>query len=68
VVDERAPAVDLDHRQPFAVDLLELGIAADVDLRQLEGEVAVSVRDDPARPVAEVAALRVVEADVRRYG
>ena len=36
VVDECALAVDLDHRQPLAVALLQLRVAADVDLEQLE--------------------------------
>jgi hypothetical protein len=32
VVREAPPAVDLDHRQPFAIGRLERGIPADVDL------------------------------------
>jgi hypothetical protein len=36
VVDECPLAVDLDHRQPFAVLRLQFGDAADVDFAQVE--------------------------------
>jgi hypothetical protein len=62
-VDERALAVDLDHRQPLAVARLELRIAADVDLLQLEGNLAADLRDDFPGSFAEVAALSVVQGD-----
>jgi hypothetical protein len=39
VVRKTSPAVDLDNRQPSAVGLFENGIAADVDLAQLEAEL-----------------------------
>jgi len=68
VVDEGALAVDLDHRQPLAVAGLELGVAADVDLAELEAEVVACLGDDRAGPLAEVTALRVVDDDARRYG
>ena len=61
VVDEGALAVDLDDRQPLAVARLELGVAGDVDFLELERAVVPRRRDDRARPLAEVAALRVVE-------
>jgi hypothetical protein len=68
VVDERALAVDLEDRQPLAVARLEPGVAGDVDLAELERPLGSHLLDDRARPVAEMAALRVVEDDLRRYG
>ena len=69
VVDERALAVDLDDRQPLAIPPLELGVAPDVDLLDLELDVTSHVGDRRPRAVAEMAAGRVVEPDgVRRYG
>ena len=68
VVDERAPSVDLDDRQPLAIRLLERRVAADVDLRQLEPELAPNAGDDGSRALAQVAAGGVVEADLARYG
>jgi hypothetical protein len=67
VVDERPPAVDLDHGEQLTVARLELRIAADVDLLQLEVELGLRPRDDLAGALAEVAACGVKEADVR-YG
>jgi hypothetical protein len=63
VVDEAAPAVDLHHRDPLAVGGLELGIAVDRDLPQLEAELVVRSRDDAPRRRAEVAARRREEDD-----
>ncbi len=69
VVREAPPAVDLDHRQPGAILGLERGIARDVDLPELEAQAFLSVANDLERPLAEVAALRVVDDDARRgYG
>ena len=65
VVDEGALAADLDHRQPLAVPRLELGIAGDIDLLQLERAIRPCRGDDRARPLAQVAALRVVDRDLR---
>jgi hypothetical protein len=67
VVHERALPVDLDHRQPLAVARLEPGVARDVDLGDLEAELVLERADCRARPLAEVAALRVVQRDPR-YG
>ena len=39
VVHEAPPAVDLDDRDPLAVLRLELGVAVDQDLAQLEAEL-----------------------------
>jgi hypothetical protein len=68
VVDERLLAVDLDHRQPLPVARLQLGVAGDVDLRELEVGVGADGDERLPRPLAEVAAGRVVENDLRRYG
>ena len=67
-VHERPLAVDLDHRQPLAVARLELGVAGDVDLGELELRVRAHGDERLPRPLAEVAAGRVVEDDLRRYG
>jgi hypothetical protein len=67
VVDERALAVDLDNRQPLAVARLEPVVARDVDLGELEAELVLERADGRARPLAEVAVLRVVQRDAR-YG
>ena len=64
VIDERAHAVDLDDGQPFAVARFKLGVAGDVDLVVLH---ALRV-ERPTCALAEVAALRGVEDDPRRYG
>jgi hypothetical protein len=63
VVDEAPPAVDLDDRYPLPVVGLELGVAVDLDLPQLEPELVAGSRDDPASRLAEVAAGRRVEDD-----
>jgi hypothetical protein len=62
-VDERSLSVDLDDRQPFAISRLQLGIAADVDLLQVEGNIAPDLVDDRPGTFAEVTALRVVQRD-----
>jgi hypothetical protein len=67
-VDERALPVDLDHRQPLAVTRLELGVTGDVDLGELEVRICRDGDERLARALAEVAARRVVEDDLRRYG
>ena len=67
VVDETPPAVDLHHRDPLAVRRLELGIAVDRHLPQLEAELVVCRGDDAPGRRAEVAARRGEEDDLR-YG
>jgi hypothetical protein len=66
VVDEAPPPVDLHHRDPLAVRALELRVAVDGDLAQLEAELVPGRLDDRERAVAEVAALRVVDDYVGR--
>jgi hypothetical protein len=56
VIDETPPAVDLHNRDPFAVRGLELGIAVDRDLSELEAELVVCRADDAPGRRAEVAA------------
>jgi hypothetical protein len=53
--------VDLDDRDPLPVGTLELGIAGDVDLDELEPDVGADGLDHPRRALAEMAALRPVE-------
>ena len=67
VVDETTAAVDLDDRDPLPVGRLELGIAVDGDLPQLEAELVMRSRDHTLRRRAEMAAGRGVEDDFR-YG
>src|SRR5215475_12508658 len=67
VVDETAPAVDLDHRDPLPVGGLELVVAVDRDLLQLEAEFVAGRGDDAPGRLAEVAA-RSGEEDDFRYG
>jgi hypothetical protein len=62
-VDEGSLAVDLEHRQPLPVAGLELRVAADVDLRELD---SLGAERGP-RTLAEVAAGRGVE-DELGYG
>jgi hypothetical protein len=68
VVDERLLAVDLDHREEVAVAPLELRVAGDVDLAQLEPELIAQLVQRRAGSVAQVAAGRVVKDDVRDKG
>jgi hypothetical protein len=67
VVDEGPLAVELDHRQPFAVARLELRIPADVDLLQSEPELGLQPLELRPRALAQVTSLRVEERDAR-YG
>jgi hypothetical protein len=61
---ERPLAVDLNDREPLAVAGLELRVAADIDLLQVEPEVVPNGTHDTLRGGAEVAPLGVVEDDV----
>jgi hypothetical protein len=63
VVDEGSLPVDLDDRQPFPIFRLQLGIPADVDLLQVEGNLAADLVNDRPGTFAEVTALRVVQSD-----
>ena len=55
-VDERPRAVDLDYGEPRAIDGLERGIAADVDLLELEPELVAKQHELRVRAVAELVA------------
>jgi hypothetical protein len=67
VVDEAPSAVDLHHRDPLAVRSLEVRIAVDRHLPQLEPELLACRRDDAPGGLAQVAARRGEEDDLR-YG
>jgi hypothetical protein len=62
-VRERALAVDLDDRQPLAIPGLEVRIAGDVDLVELERLLGPHRLQHPPRGSAQVALRRVVERD-----
>jgi hypothetical protein len=66
VIRKTPPAVDLDDRQPFAVRLLQLGYAGDVDLAQLEAELVPELSNLLERAFAEVAAPCVIDGDLDR--
>jgi hypothetical protein len=66
-VDECLLAVDLDDREQLAVPSLELGVAVDQDLLELEAELVPERRNGLARTLAEVAPARAVEPD-QDYG
>jgi hypothetical protein len=61
VIDERPLAVDLDHRDPFAVPGLEVGDAGDVDLLVLDRQPFELLLG----ALTEAAALRRVQDDAR---
>jgi hypothetical protein len=67
VMDEAPPAVDLHDRDPLPVRRLELGVAVDRHLAQLEAELVARRGDDAAGRLAEMAARRGEEDDVA-YG
>jgi hypothetical protein len=62
-VDERLLAVDLDDREQLAVTRLELWVAVDQDLLELEAELVPERRDGLVRTLTEVTPLRAVEPD-----
>jgi hypothetical protein len=65
VVDEDPLSVDLDHRQPLPISSLQRRIPADVDLLEVEGDVLPGLLEDPTGALAQVAALRVEEDNLR---
>ncbi len=62
--------VDGDDGDPLPVPALELLVAGDVDLAQVERDVGADALEDRPRAVAEVAAPRAEERDdgERRQG
>jgi len=68
VVHKGPLARDLDDGKPFAVARLELGVPLDVHLVEVEAQLRPRLLERRARPLAEVAALRVVEDDLDCYG
>ena len=67
MVDESPLTVDLDDRQPLAVAGLELRVAADVDLFELELVLLPKRCERGQGTLAEVAAFGVIQNDLR-YG
>jgi hypothetical protein len=66
---ERLLAADLDDRDSLPVPALEPGVTGDVDLLELERDVATDALDDAPGALAEVAPLGRVEANEREgYG
>jgi hypothetical protein len=63
VVDEGALPVDLDDGKPLAVLRLQIRVAADVDLAQLEVMLAPELCERRPRTLAEVAVVGVVDGD-----
>jgi hypothetical protein len=66
-MDEPSPAVDLNYGDPLAIGGLELGIAVDRNLPQLEAELVVRGCHHTLGRRAEVAARRGEEDDLS-YG
>src|SRR5437588_7185900 len=66
VIGADALAVDLDDGDQLAVARLELSVALDRDLDQLEPELVAELGELDLRPLAEVAALGLVEDHLRR--
>ena len=68
VVGEAAAPVDLDDREPLAIFSLESVVAGDVDLAEGEAELRLELPHLLEGPLAEVAALSVIDDDVGGYG
>jgi hypothetical protein len=68
VIGEPPPAVDLDDREPLPVAGLELRIARDVDLAELEIELVAEAAQLLERALAEMAPRRVVDGDLGLTG
>jgi hypothetical protein len=62
-VRERPLAIDLDHREPLPVAALELGVARDVDLLELELHLRANRLENTLRGRAQMAVRSVVEDD-----
>ena len=65
VVHERLRPVHLDDRDPLAIPRLELRIARDVHLVEVERRARPDALELAARGFAEVAAARRVQPDLR---
>src|SRR5207245_7827447 len=63
VVGEQPLAAELHDREELAVRGLEVGVATDVDLDELEAQLVAEPRQLLARALAQVAALRVEQGD-----
>ena len=58
---------DLDDRDALPIALLELLVARDVHLGELEAELVLQLAELRARELAQVASLRAVEDDFYGY-
>ena len=63
VVREAPAAVDLHHRKPLPVGLLQRRVAGDVHLSQCESQLLTQASDLCKRALAEMATGRVVDED-----
>jgi hypothetical protein len=68
VVGKGLLTVDFDDRDQLPVPGLELRVAADVGLAQLEPELVSELAHLTQCTLTEVATLRVVDDDLGRYG
>jgi len=62
-VDERLLAVDLDDREQLAIPSLELRVAVDQDLLELEAELVPEHCDSLPRALTQVTARCPVQAN-----
>ncbi len=67
-VREGLLAVDEHDRDPLAVATLQLGVAGDVDLVEIERHLAAHALDHGARALAEMATVGADERDRDRHG
>jgi hypothetical protein len=67
-IDRDLLAVHLDHGNPLPVPALELRVARDVDLINLDPELGGQGGELAARPLAQVAVAGDVERDGRAQG
>jgi hypothetical protein len=68
VVGKSLLTVDFDDRNQLPVPGLELRVASDIGLEQLEPELVSELAHLAQRTLTEVATLRVVDDDSGRYG
>ena len=62
-VDESLLPVDLDDGDQFPIARFQLLVSVDGNLLELESELIPELGDSRARPLAQVAIDRVVQAD-----
>ena len=67
-VRKASPPVDFDDGNPFAIFGFEGVVAADVDLVQLEAQLALKLAQLRERAVAQVTTLCVIDDELRLTG